>query len=721
MEETIRVEDQLYILATSSRVDDRTRVLKDGDAFAVFDRYGDILPQGLGEQGLYFQGTRFLSRLEFRLNGKRPLILSSTIRDDNALLTVDVTNPDLEQKGDVLLPRNTVHVFRGAFLRSETCHLHIRLHNFALEALEVLFSLDVEADFADIFEVRGLSRPRRGRRNAPAPIPGGCILSYEGLDGIVRRTRIEATPPPDKGVDGRLQFRAHLAPHAETSTFLTVTCELGDTQHPLQDYHAALDDVVTKRALHTPAECDVASSNQQFNDWINRSLADLRMMVTATPEGAYPYAGVPWFSTIFGRDGIIVALETLWILPGIARGVLQHLASTQAKEVIPEQDAEPGKILHESRRGEMANLGEIPFGRYYGTADATPLFILLAGLHYKRTADHAFAVKIWPHVERALQWVDRYGDRDGDGFVEYARQTPNGLLQQGWKDSQDSVFHEDGTLAQGPIALCEVQAYVYAAKRRAAELASALGRPDRAIELRAQADALQQEFETAFWDERLGTYVLALDGEKRPCRVRTSNAGHCLFAGLPRPERARRVVAQLLGPDFFTGWGVRTVAATEARYNPMSYHNGSVWPHDSALIAAGLARYGYKNEALAILTGLFDASIAADLHRLPELFCGFMRRPGAGPTPYPVACSPQAWASGAVFLVLNAILGVAIDAPNKQLRFSHPALPEALNELRIRNLQIGDASLDLVLRRYTEDVEVSLRRREGEMGIVVVR
>ena len=721
MEETIRVEDQFYILATSSRVDDRTRVLKDGEAFAVFDRYGDILPQGLGEQGLYYQGTRFLSHLEFRLNGKRPLILSSTIRDDNALLTVDVTNPDLQWGRDVLLPRNTVHVFRSAFLQNETCHMHVRLRNYALQPLDVTFSLDLEADFADIFEVRGITRPRRGRLLPAEATASGCVLTYEGLDGVTRRTRVEASPHPARIANGRLEFQAPMGPHGETNVFLTVGCEVGEAGTAPLEYQAALDQVAKARALHSAAGCDVTASNEQFNDWINRSLADLRMMLTGTPEGPYPYAGVPWFSTIFGRDGIITALETLWINPGIARGVLQHLAATQAKEVIPGQDAEPGKILHESRQGEMAALGEIPFGRYYGSVDATPLFVMLAGRYYERTADAAFAKALWPHVELALRWIDRFGDRDGDGFVEYFRQSSNGLSQQGWKDSQDSVFHEDGTLADGPIALCEVQGYVYAAKRRAAELASAIGRPDRAIELRAQAEALQQEFEVGFWDERLSTYVLALDGPKRPCRVRTSNAGHCLFSGLVRPDRARRVAAQLLGADFFTGWGVRTVAAGEVRYNPMSYHNGSVWPHDNALIASGLARYGYKKEALRILTGLFDASIVADLHRLPELFCGFGRRSGAGPTPYPVACSPQSWASGALFLLLQAVLGLTIDAPQRQIRFAHPALPESLHEIHIRNLRVRDSSVDLVLRRSAEDVEVSLRRRDGEVSIVVVR
>jgi len=465
----------------------------------------------------------------------------------------------------------------------------------------------------------------------------------------------------------------------------------------------------------------VISSNYGFNRWMQRSSADLRMMMTDTPHGPYPYAGIPWYSTPFGRDGLITAMQLLWAAPDVARGVLSFLADTQAVGVDDARDAQPGKIVHEMRDGEMAALGEVPFGRYYGSADATPLFVMLAHAYFERTADLAFIETIWPHLLAALDWMDRYGDLDGDGFIEYARRSDAGLIQQGWKDAWDSVFHEDGSLAPAPIALCEIQGYAFAAWSGAARLATARGDTTQADRWRARALRLQDDFDRAFWLDDFGTYALALDADKRPCRVRTSNPGHCLFSGIARSDRATRVADALMADASFGGWGIRTVAAGAARYNPMSYHNGSVWPHDNAIAAAGFARYGLTGMSLRILRATFDLSQAVDLQRLPELICGFHRRTGDAPTLYPVACAPQAWAAGAIYQLLQACLGLRVDAVERRVQLAHAVLPEDIEWLQMRNLSAGGAEVDLLLTRHGQDVGVTVMRRQGDVEILVTK
>lgn len=720
MEEIIRVNEQYYILAASPRRDQRTRVLKHGESFAVFDQYGDVEQAGIGEEGLYHQGTRHLSRFRILLNGRRPLLLSSTVRDDNCLLTVDMTNPDFTEGDTVCLPRDTVYVFRQTFLWQGTCHCRFHVRSYALHDVTVSLSLLFDADFADIFEIRGTSRPRRGDI-LPAFVEDQSVrLRYRGLDNLLRETQLTFSTTPARLEEREATFKLLLPPQAEHYFDLAIQCV--QVQRPtIISFSDAFAQATAELDRARAGDAIVETSNEQFNDWINRSTADLHMMVTQTPQGPYPYAGVPWFSTAFGRDGIITALEYLTVNPQLARGVLSFLAATQSDRVDSKSDAQPGKILHETRQGEMATLGEIPFGLYYGSADATPLFIVLARAYYQRTADWQFIDSLWPNIERALHWIETYADTDGDGFVEYARQSEKGLVTQGWKDSYDSVFHDDGSLAEPPIALCEVQGYVYAALRAAAHLAGVLGKQDPMQRLHARADKLQKAFEEAFWCEEIGTYALALDRHKRPCRVRTSNAGHLLFAGIANRERAKRVARQLMSEAMFSGWGIRTVAAGEARYNPMAYHNGSIWPHDNALIAQGFARYGMHNEVLRLLTGLFDVSIAVDLNRMPELFCGFPRRSGEGPTLYPVACAPQSWAAGAVFMLLEACMGMSIDAVNRRIRLTRPVLPESLLRVSIRNLRVNDAVVDLQLERYAHDVGVNVSRRDGDVEVVVVK
>lgn len=720
-EDIIEVGNQFYIRAQSSLADDRTRVLLHGDTFAIFDRYGDIQPLGYGRQGIFFQDTRHLSNLQIRICGFRPLLLSSTVRDDNILLGVDLTNPDLTLPSGQSLLRGTLHVYRSKFLNDGVCFDQMTIHNYGQKPVEAELSLAFGADFADIFEVRGQKREHRGLY-LPEEASRACVtLSYEGLDRVLRRTRIECQSSHCSIRASEISVPVHLEPQEEAIMNVTFTCETNGTTRESAQYEEALRQLQSSRRSSPLADLDIYTSNEQFNDWINRSCADLEMMIASTPLGLYPYAGVPWFSTVFGRDGIITALELLWLAPSVAKGVLSYLAATQAQGHDRDRDAQPGKILHEARKGEMAQLREVPFGQYYGSVDATPLFVFLAAKYYHRTADIEFIREIWPNIEAALQWIDQFGDVDGDGFVEYARQSESGLLQQGWKDSQDSVFYEDGSIAKGPIALCEVQSYVYAAKSQIAEAAEDLGLHEMSHQLRSQAAGLRKRFSEAFWCDEISMFALALDGAKQQCRVRNSNAGHCLFSGIASPAQSRRTLDSLLSPSLFSGWGIRTIATGEKRYNPMSYHNGSVWPHDNALIAFGAAASRDKELALRIMSGLLDLSIFVELHRLPELICGFSRRPGKGPTLYPVACSPQTWAAGAVFLVLQSCLGLSISAKESRVYFNYAALPEALPEIRIRNLRVGNASVDLAFHRHAETAGVEILRRTGDLEIVALR
>jgi glycogen debranching enzyme len=515
-----------------------------------------------------------------------------------------------------------------------------------------------------------------------------------------------------------MRFEISLRPKQSVMLRLVVSCN-PRADEPSIGYTRALVAAESELKAASANVCSISSSNDRFNRWVRRSTADVEMMTLGNPEPDYPYAGVPWFSTVFGRDGIITALEMLWVNPRIAKGVLQYLASTQATELNPEVEAEPGKILHEMRGGEMAALGEVPFARYYGTVDATPLFIVLAGAYFDYTGDRDFIRTLWPHIDLALQWIETFGDADGDGFVEYARHGSKGLIQQGWKDSHDSIFHADGTLAEAPIALCEVQGYVYAAKRAAVKICRSLGHTQRGLALEIEAAELQRNFDDAFWCDDLSTYALALDRRKKPCRVRASNAGHCLFTEIASPDKAQLVAHTLVSEDFFTGWGVRTVGSEEARYNPLSYHNGSVWPHDNALIAIGMAKYGLRELAGQILMSMLDASSAVDLHRLPELFCGLDRRQAEGPTLYPVACSPQAWSAGAVFMLLQACLGLSIDGSEKRLIFDRPYLPEGIPQLWIKNLRVDRGRTDLFLDRHAGTVRVEVIEKQGDLVVVV--
>ncbi|UZF95614.1 amylo-alpha-1,6-glucosidase [Bosea sp. NBC_00550] len=717
--------------AHPSLVERPLRTLKSGDAFAVLDSYGDMgITPGTSE-GIFCNDTRHLSRLQLFFEGKRPLLLSSVIQDDNASLTVDLANPEIARgDGNALIPRDAIAIERTKFLWNSACYERIGLRNFDRVPHEFSLSLAFDADFRDLFEVRGMKRAHRGEMDGRA-ISSLVEFSYRGLDDRTRRTVLRFEPAPLQLTKDFASFRFALKPGERTSLLVTVACELIDAEasgglavgtsgvSPIgfaKAYQRARRDL---RAL-TASIAKVDSTNTLFNDLISRSTSDVYTLVTRNAEGIYPYAGIPWFSTMFGRDGIITAMMLLWADPMVAQGVLLRLARAQAVSSDPEADAQPGKILHERRSGEMANLGEVPFGFYYGSVDATPLFVMLAGQYFERTGDLATIERLWGNIEAALQWCDTFGDRDGDGFVEYYRETESGLANQGWKDSHDSISHADGSLARGPIALVEVQAYVYAAKQAASTMAIALRLDARADALRQEASMLRARFDEEFWCEEIGSYALALDGDKKPCRVRSSNAGHALFGGIAEPARAIRVVETLMSEAAFSGWGIRTLNASETRYNPMSYHNGSIWPHDNALIAFGFAKYGFKLQAARLFEAIFDAATYQDQQRLPELFCGFLRRRRRGPTAYPVACSPQAWAAAAPFALLAACLGLHLPAATNEVTLIDPVLPSFLDDVTIRGLKLGASQFDLRVHRHKSDVTLNVLRRWDESSARVV-
>ena len=713
-------DDPFYIRTTSGAADQYDLVLKQGETFAVFDRYGDIRPVGLAEEGVYHEGTRYLSQLYLRIGGHRPLLLSSAVKEDNSSITVDLTNSDMGEQERMVIPRGTLYVARGLVVWNGALHERITVRNYGPSPVVTSLIVGFDADYSDIFEVRGTRRERRGERLEPVVEQGSLVLGYLGLDGVLRRTRVSIEGHPLLEPSLQVRLPVALDRGGEMAYELTFGCER-DVESPRPAFAVASRGVSEDLAATRAAACEVVTSSERFNAWLSRSLADLSMMMTVTPWGVYPYAGVPWFSAPFGRDGIITALECLWIAPAIARGVLQVLAATQATTADAARDAEPGKILHEARGGEMAALGEIPFGRYYGSHDATPLFVMLAAAYYERTADRTLIQEIWPE-HRGCPRVDRHRRRSGRRWVRRVstsrRHRPRAPGMEGLARCR---VPRRRSPARAPIALCEIQGYVYAAWQGAAHLAEALGHSARASQLRTRADVLRRRVEEHFWWPDAETYALALDGDKRRCDVRASNAGHLLFTGLPAPDRAANVARTLMHADSFSGWGVRTIAAGEARFNPMSYHNGSVWPHDNALIAAGFARYGLRQEVLAILEALFDASRYVDLHRLPELFCGFDRRPGEAPVRYPVACIPQSWAAGTVFMLLQSCLGLSIHAHDRVVRFSRSMLPRFLDEVRITGLQVGDARVDLNLERYGDDVGIHVARRDGHVEVLAVK
>ncbi|NCC22400.1 MAG: amylo-alpha-1,6-glucosidase [Alphaproteobacteria bacterium] len=671
-------------------------VLKHKDAFGVFNMSGNVMEDPETSTGLFVNDTRHLSHWWLSIANARLKLLSTELDDDGVLLDSNMTNmPFRDQRGEEI-SEALIYVRRQKIIRDEILLEKVTLLNYGELPASIHMTLQYAADFLDIFEVRGMDRGQRGRVLESGINDGTAVLRYKGVDGALRETHIGFSEAPSRLGRSDCDYEFRLEPNETWSCMFSVGARRNDfAQGDFDGHLSACRERIRRRCADW---IRVESSNQLFNSWLDSSKKALALLVTDTDEGLYPYAGIPWFSTAFGRDGLVTAFQTLFFQPGIARGVLTYLAAHQATEYDSYAESAPGKILHETRNGEMALAREVPFRKYYGSVDSTPLFVMLGAAYFRQTRDLDFMRTMWPPFKAALHWIETDGDRDGDGFVEYKRSEESGLFTQGWKDSWNSVFHEDGRIAEPPIALCEVQGYVYAALKGMAEIAWVMNEDDLSARLERKAQALFETFNNVFWMEDKGTYALALDKDKRPCRVKSSNVGHLLFSGIVPEERAGRIVAHLMSEEMFSGWGIRTIGTGESLYNPIAYHNGSVWPHDTGICAAGFARYGYFREAETLLAALFEAATRSPHRMLPELFCGFPKEEGSGLVFFPTACLPQAWSSGAVFMALEAALGLErTDAGGFAARSHHSGL---FRDLELVN---GSHSASFRITPWVED------------------
>jgi glycogen debranching enzyme len=689
--------------------------LKDGDTFVVCDSHGDIAGNG---DGLFRNDTRVLSQFLLRMAGSKPALLSAARSRDNIFLSSHLVNNPLTPLGGHSVPGGIIHIKRTKLLWNGCFYERISCTNYGDREGFLPLSLQIGSDFADMFEVRGSKRKQRGRMEPPEIEKGILTLRYEGLDRVLRTTRVSFSELPSPIEAGEASFPLTLPPGGRKEIYIEVAPESNGKPCRQRFRHAAAQARWgMRRRLRRGAR--PTTSGHLFNAWLERSRADLALLTTELPSGPFPYAGIPWFSTPFGRDAVVTALQNLWLDPGLARGVLSYLAQTQAKDSSAFKDSAPGKIMHETRKGEMTTLGELPFGQYYGGIDTTPLFVMLAGAYAQRTGDLDLIDTLWPSLLAALTWIEHVIDCDPHHLLVYNRGEKSGLANQGWKDSEDSIFHADGRMAQGPIALVEVQGYAFLAFLAMAGLAEKRADPVRAIRWRTRAEALRMQVEERFWLEESGFYGIAIDGEGELCRVLASNPGHLLYVGLPTAERAQRVIEQLLSARFDSGWGVRTLATKEAHFNPMSYHNGSVWPHDTALCVAGLSRYGAHAGAVRVLSEMFEAAATFDM-QLPELFCGFPRFAGEPPIAYPVACMPQAWAAGSVFMLLQACLGISIDGFKNEIHIEKPHLPIGIDSLFVRDLSVGECKVQLGFERLGKHVVVTPSPSDSNGATVIV-
>ena len=716
----VRVERTPYIPAEAR---EELLVLKDDDLFLCSRPDGDIHPARTTGEGLYARDTRFLSELRLELGGTAPVALSWA-SDHGRRAEIDATNATLRVDDEVTVPQQSLNLKRSLTVAAGRFYHLARVTNFVSHSLTTTLTISLAGDFADVFEVRGgLRREARGHALAPRHLDRGVALAYVGADEVFREALVEFEPMPDAVVfdEGRATARWELTLHRHRTASILVVVEpsIDGRRRRRRRLDTATAQLREDGHKWVDAGTAIESDNALFDGCVATSIADLRSLLMDAPGGQLPAAGIPWYVAPFGRDSLLASHEALLFNSSLARGTLQVLAGMQATADDPWRDAEPGKILHELRSGELANAGLIPHTPYFGTVDATPLFLMLAAAYHRWTADLEAMQQLRPAMDSALEWIDRHGDADGDGFIEYQRRSPAGLQNHGWKDSADAVVHADGTLAEGPIALVEAQGYVYMAKVRIADVYEALGSRDVAERLRQEAQTLRAAFNEAFWDPAEGTFVLALDGRKRQVRSVTSNPLHCLYCGIVDPDKAAAVAERTMAPDMFCGWGVRTLSSDSPAYNPMSYHNGSIWPHDNALAAAGLKRYRFDAAAERIAGALFDVAAQARDYRLPELYCGFDRGDARTPVAYPVACIPQAWAAAVPFMLIQTMLGISARAPEGTLKINRPTLPPWLERLELRNLHVGSSSVSLAFAREGNVTGVSLLEQRGAIKVNV--
>ena len=690
------------------------RVIKENDLFLLTDASGDIPPGSTDGCGLYTQDTRFLSRFELRINGAKPILLESSA-EANCQAAFRLTNPHMEEDGRIKLWRESVEIARNRFIQDGILYESIAYTNYSPKAVSFETSLAFAADFADMFIVRGFKSGRVGAVTGIDAEADRIVIGYEGADGIRRETRIAWNMPADRvSPDGSVTFSLELQPRETRLIELTVAPAIGGKTPQVRPQAEALRLLEDSYRSWERNSTAVSSDLDIFNKLYDRGMRDLRMLLTDLGHGPFPVAGLPWFAVPFGRDSLIAALQMLPANPEVALGTLRTMAHYQGAKVDPWRDETPGKIMHEIRYGELANTNQIPFNPYYGSVDSTPLFLVLAVEYFRWTGDMEAIRELLPALEKALRWIDESGDLDGDGFVEYHSVSSGGIANQGWKDSGDSIVHASGDYAQSPIALVEVQGYVYLAKTGLAGIYRRLGRTADAEALERDAAELKRRFEQSFWMEDERFYAIALDRDKRQVRSVTSNPGHLLMTGLPEAGRAEQVARRLTANDLFSGYGIRTMSERSTGYNPMSYHNGSVWPHDNSLCLIGMSRMGLTDQALMVVRGLMRAAEHFEYARLPELFCGYPDTLGR-PVPYPVACSPQAWAAGTPLVFLQVFLGLDPDVPGRLIRL-RPALPDGMNRLSVRGLRIGSGTLSLAITRQSGETTPRLEVEHNSTG-----